>query len=94
MRLKQRFLKAVSSGELGMETDLGTIITVSEFKAYFKDVNACYIKSFLPAAAIEEGQHSVSHTHYVFRIRKGVYLVHPDALRDAWVNSSHDSSGN
>ncbi len=80
MSLKYRFLKAVSSGQLGKVTEFGTIVTVAEFKAYFSDINAHYIASFLPAAVIEQGQHSISHTRYIFRVRAGVYCVHPDVL--------------
>ena len=80
MSLKYRFLKAVSLGELGKVTEFGTIVTVGEFKAYFNDINAHYIASFLPAAVIEQGQHSITHTRYIFRIRAGIYCVHPDAL--------------
>lgn len=81
MNLKQRFLEAVSLGNLGKVTELGIVVTVPEFKAYFNDINTCYAKSFLPAAAIEQGQHSITHTRYVFRVRYGVYLVHPDVLK-------------
>lgn len=81
MSLKQRFLEAVSLGELGKVTELGIIVTVPEFRAYFNDINTYYVKSFLPAAAIERGQHSITHTRYVFRVSSGVYLVHPDALK-------------
>lgn len=88
MSLKQRFLKALRSGELGKVTEFGTIVTVAEFKAFFSDINASYINSFLPAAAIEEGQHSISSTRYVFRISTGVYCVHPDALKVANTKSN------
>lgn len=80
MSLKYRFLKAVNLGELGKVTEFGTIVTVAEFKAYFNDVNTHYIASFLPAAVIEQGQHSITHTRYIFRVEAGVYCVHPDAL--------------
>jgi hypothetical protein len=80
MTLKQRFLDAVTKGELGSIEDRGVIVTLAEFKHYFKDIHTRYITSFLPAAVIEPGQHSVSHTKYLFRIRKGVYLVHSDAI--------------
>jgi len=38
------------------------------------------VMSFLPAATIEPRQVSMSHTKFVFRIRKGVYRLHEDAL--------------
>lgn len=90
MTLKQRFLEAVSSGELGKVTELGMIVTVPEFKAYFNDINVRYTASFLPAVAIEQGRHRITDTHFVFRVKGGVYRLHPDALkavRDRCVNS-------
>lgn len=81
MTLKQRFLKAVGSGELGKVTELGIIVTVPEFKAFFSDLNVRYSTSFLPAAAIEQGRYRITHTHFVFRLRAGIYRVHPDALK-------------
>ena len=80
MTIKQRFLDAIVKGELGSIEDMGVIVTLKEFKAYFQDINARYSNSFLPAAVIETGQSSITHTKFVFRIRKGVYLVHPDAI--------------
>ena len=80
MTLKRRFLNAIINGELGSIDDQGIVVTMAEFKAYFKDINTRYVTSFLPAATIEVGQRSVSHTKFVFRIQKGVYRVHPDAI--------------
>lgn len=82
MTLKNRFLEAVSSGELGEVDDFGVVVSLKEFKSYFKDVKTDYINSFLPAAVIETGQYSTTHTKYLFRVRKGVYRVHPDALEE------------
>jgi len=79
-QLKQRFLAAVARGELGRVDDRGTVVTLKEFKAYFTDITTDYVNSFLPASTIEVGQSSCSHTRFVFRLSKGVYLVHADAL--------------
>jgi len=81
MTLKERFLDAVSNGYLGEVDDFGVVVSLKEFKTYFKDVKSDYINSFLPAAVIEIGQQSTTHTKYVFRVRKGLYRVHPDALQ-------------
>lgn len=81
MTLKQRFLEAVKEGELGTLDDSGVMVTFKEFKSHFPDIKSQYIMSFLPAATIEPGQLSMSHTKFVFRIRKGVYRVHEDALQ-------------
>lgn len=78
--LKERFLAAIAEGELGSVEDPGVVVTLKEFKAYFTDIKTDYINSFLPAATFEPGQCSVTHTRYLFRVRKGVYRVHPDAL--------------
>ncbi|MCW9014790.1 MAG: hypothetical protein OQL06_13515 [Gammaproteobacteria bacterium] len=82
MILKHRFLNAIVSGELGSTTEQGTIVTLKEFKNYFKDIEGQYITSFLPAAVIETGQHSITHTQFLFRIKRGVYRVHPDAIEE------------
>ena len=78
--LKDRFLTAVANAEIGRVENAGVIVTLKEFKAHFNDIKSDYINSFLPAATIETGQHSVTTTKYVFRIKKGVYLVHPEVL--------------
>ncbi len=82
MTLKRRFLEAISSGELGEVDDFGVIVTLKQFKAFFIDVKSDYINSFLPAAVIETGQYTATHTKYLFRIRKGVYRIHPDAIEE------------
>ncbi len=82
MTLKQRFLYAVSSGALGAVDDRGIIVTVKQFRAYFTDIQGLYTTSFLPAATIEIGQHSISHTKFVFRLSKGIYRVHEDAIEE------------
>ena len=80
--LKDRFLLAVVNGEIGRVENSGVIVSLKEFKARFKDIKSDYINSFLPAATIEPGQLSVTKTKYVFRVKKGVYLVHPEALEE------------
>ncbi|MCW8935489.1 MAG: hypothetical protein OQK98_12260 [Gammaproteobacteria bacterium] len=82
MTLKERFLEAVSNGDLGEVDDFGVVVSLKEFKLYFQDVKSDYINSFLPAAVIETGQYSPTHTKYLFRIRKGTYRVHPDAIEE------------
>ena len=82
MTLKQRFMEAVSSGELGEIDDFGITVSLKQFKSYFQDVKSDYINSFLPAAVIETGQYSATHTKYLFRIRKGIYRVHADAIAE------------
>ena len=94
MQLKERFLNAIISAELGRTDDDGVIIEASEFKKYFSDIKSDYVNSFLPAATIEKGRCSISHTKFLFRIRKGVYRVHPDALEEQFrlLNKTHNSA--
>jgi hypothetical protein len=56
------------------------VFTLKEFKKHFSHIKTAYINSFLPAATLEPGQFTMTHTKYLFRIRKGVYRVHPDML--------------
>lgn len=92
MTLKHRFLEAIVQGKLGRVEDGGIIITLKEFKAYFKDIKSQYVTSFLPASTIEIGQQSHTHTRFVFRIRKGVYRLHPQALEEYMKSNSRPSS--
>jgi len=78
--LKSRFINAIVSGELGQVDEQGITFTLKEFKACFAEIKTDYINSFLPASTIESGRVQMSHTKFVFRIRKGVYWVHPDLL--------------
>jgi len=88
MQIKELFLNAVIVGDLGKTDDYGVIVTISEFKLFFKDkIKSDYINSFLPAATIESGLVSCSHTKYLFRIRKGTYRVHPDAIKEQIKNN-------
>lgn len=83
--LKMRFFDAVASGHLGTTDDNGTIITMKEFRTYFSDITSQYVNSFLPASTIEVGQCTPTHSRFVFRIRAGVYRLHPDVI-DAYLN--------
>lgn len=78
--LKDRFIDAVISGQLGQVEDGGIVFTLKEFKSVFDDIKSDYINSFLPAATIEPGRETMTRTKFLFRVRKGVYRVHPDVL--------------
>jgi len=78
--LKYRFLEAVVNGELGSRENSGIIVTLKAFKTYFSDIKTDYVNSFLPAATIETGQRTITHTKFLYRVKKGVYLVHGDVL--------------
>jgi len=78
--LKNRFIKAIASGELGKIDEQGISFTLKEFKVCFSDIKTDYVNSFLPASTIELGRVEMTNTKFLFRIRKGVYRVHPDLL--------------
>ena len=78
--LRSRFISAIASGVLGRVDESGTIFTLKDFKQCFSEIKTDYINSFLPASTIESGRMEISHTKFLFRIRKGVYRVHPDLL--------------
>jgi len=80
--LRSRFINAIDSGALGRVDESGTIFTLKEFKLYFSEIKTDYINSFLPASTIEMGRVDMTHTKFLFRIRKGVYRVHPQLLLD------------
>ena len=78
--LRSRFINAITSGNLGRVDEQGITFTLKEFKLYFSEIKTDYINSFLPASTIETGRMEMSHTKFLFRIRKGVYRVHPELL--------------
>ena len=82
MTLKDSFLEAVATGKLGTEDGFGAIVTLKEFKAYFRNIETGYVTSFMPASVIENGQFSATHTKFLFRIKKGVYRVHPEVIEE------------
>ena len=79
-QLKYRFLEAVVKGELGSIEISGAVVTLKEFKAYFSDITTQYVSSFMPAATFEPGRFRPEHTKFLFRVRKGAYLIHSDVL--------------
>ena len=78
--LKKRFLDAVNCGELGTIDDYGVVVTVREFKLYFRDIKTDYIGSFLPAASIEEGQTTATHMINLMCLPIILYLLHSQRL--------------
>ena len=80
LQLKDRFLRAVVLGELGSVENSGIVVTLKEFKRYFSDIKTQYVSSFMPAATFEPGMYTPSHTRFLFRVGKGVYLIHSDVL--------------
>jgi len=63
------------------QTDQGVIVTTREFTAYFiKQGKEDYLRSYLPSVAIEEGRHMMRHNKYLFKIKRGIYRIHNDAI--------------
>ena len=79
-KLKDRFIQAIKTGELGTQEETGTIVTLKEFKRHFSEIKTQYVSSFLPAATLGPGMQTMTHTKFVFRVAKGVYMLHPDLL--------------
>jgi|GEM_PF-5048320 len=82
MTLKEQFLTAVIAGDLGTKESMGIIVTAQEFKQYFDQIKTDYINSFLPASVIEPGRTYMTHTRFLFRVARGRYMVHPDAIQE------------
>jgi len=78
--VRQRLLTGVLQGRLGTAGSGGVIVTTEQFRHYFSELNTLYRTSFLPAAVIEAGRCGISHTKYLTRLSRGVYLIHEEAL--------------
>lgn len=82
--LKHRLIRAVKNGKIGQLSERGIVVTAKEFKLYFSDIKTQYVGSFLPASTIDPGRTYMTNTRFFFRLRKGVYLLHSDALNYEW----------
>ncbi len=83
LTLKQRLMHAIINGDLGIiDEDGAALVSLREFRRFFHDVDSNYVGSFLPGAVIEPGQSSATQTQFVFRIARGLYMVHPDAIEE------------
>ncbi len=79
--VKYRLLTAVLNAQIGRIVPEGAVINTKQFSCFFSTLSPLYRTSFLPAAVIEEGRCGVSHTQYATRLRRGVYLIHKEALQ-------------
>ena len=68
--LKERFIEAIKTGQLGTQKPAGIFVTLKEFKHHFSDIETQYVSSFLPAATMESVMIAITHTKFVFRIAK------------------------
>jgi len=78
--LKERFVHAVNEGELGLMDDYGVLVTREAFAEHFSDIKSQYKTSFLTASVIEPGRTLATHTKFLFKMGRGLYLVHADLL--------------
>ncbi|VAW57907.1 hypothetical protein MNBD_GAMMA11-751 [hydrothermal vent metagenome] len=78
--LKERFVQAINEGELGLIDDYGVYVTRESFTEYFSDIKIQYKTSFLTSSVIEPGRTLASHTRFLFKMGRGLYLVHADLL--------------
>lgn len=82
-KLKHQFLDAVISGGIGTQTERGLIVTTKEFVLYFEDKTKSkidYLRSYLPSVSIEAGRQEMKHNRYLFRIGRGIFKIHEDAI--------------
>jgi hypothetical protein len=88
-KLKQHFLDAVISGGIGKRTENGLVITTKEFVQYFEDKLSSknnYLRSYLPSVSIEAGRHEMNHNKFLFKIGRGIYKIHEDAINSHSIN--------
>ncbi len=91
-KLKHHFLDAVVTGEIGRRTEKGLIITTREFVQYFENKyeSKCdYLRSYLPSVSIEAGRHDMKHNKYLFKIGRGIFKIHDDAINMHYVKHMH-----
>jgi len=81
-KMNVEFLNAVVAGDLGEQSNGGVIVSTQEFKAFFKNVRKEYASSFLSSITSHSCCSDYCKEKYVFRVQRGVYLVHPGAIND------------
>ena len=80
-KLKHQFLDAVISGELGTQTERGMMVTTKEFVQYFiHESKKSYLRCYLPSVSIETGRYEMKHNKYLFKIGRGIFKIHEDAI--------------
>ena len=77
MGLRERLLDALIAGQIGH----GIVVTRQEFIQHFSDVGEGYTGVLLSNAEITTAPpHSPTYKYFTIRLRKGVYLIHPNAI--------------
>ena len=82
-KLKHHFLDAVIAGGIGERTEKGVIVTTKEFVRYFEKRHKSksdYLRSYLPSVSIEAGRRDMKHNKFLFRIGRGIFKIHEDAI--------------
>ncbi len=90
-QLKDKFLDAIIEGGLGVLTKDGIIISSKEFTHYFitRGHKKEYLRCYLSSVVIEPGRHAMLHNKFLFRIKQGVFRLHPDAISRYLLNHNH-----
>jgi hypothetical protein len=79
MTLRERFLDALRDGRIGKDG----IVTRREFMTYFSDENPQTTGCFLSNSEMTTGAvHSPNYNHFTIRLRKGVYRVHEEVIKN------------
>jgi len=90
-KLKHQFLDAVISGVIGTRTERGLIVTTKEFVLYFEDKSKiAYLRSYLPSVSIEAGRHDMKHNKYLFKMGRGIFKIHEEAITDHFYKLNAD----
>jgi len=81
-KLKHQFLEAVINEKIGTKTDFGLVITTKEFVNFMKKSRSSidYLESYLSSVTIEPGRKAMMHNKYLFRVKQGVFRIHPEAV--------------
>jgi len=90
--LKHYLLDAVISGDIGERTERGMILTTKEFVQFFEDKHQSkndYFRSYLPSVSIEAGRRDMKHNKFLFKIGRGIYKIHEDAIHSHNAKYAH-----
>jgi len=80
MLLRKRLMQALENGDIGHSTPLGIEFSSAEYILFFDDLNPLYRRAFLPASTIESGRTQATNVKFLYRIRRGHYRLHHDAI--------------
>ena len=91
-KLKHYLLDAVISGEIGEHTEKELIVTTKEFVDYIAGKHQGgndYCRSYLPSVSIEAGRRERKHNKFLFKVGRGIYKIHENAIHWYYANHVH-----